>query len=126
MQKHLTSYGHTVDKTTALGIVEIEGNKFMKIWKTVFATAVTFMAASTIAEARKNTLDYTCHQARAIVQDHGSILMSTGRYTFDRFVANRSYCPMGDYVKRAKAPTRDRRYCNIGFVCTMDNPYDFK
>lgn len=97
----------------------------MKIWKTAFATIAIIGATVTIAEARKNTLNYTCHQARALVHSHGTILLSTGRYTFDRFVANRSYCALGDYVKRAYAPTRDRNMCEIGYVCTPDNPYDF-
>ena len=96
----------------------------MKIWKTAFAATAIMVAAISVAEARPSTLNYTCSQAKALVRDHGTILMSTGGHTYDRFVYNRSFCPNGDYIKRATAPTRDRRSCSLGYVCTMDNPYD--
>ncbi len=80
--------------------------------------------AMPVAEARVNTVNLSCRQAQDIVHSRGAIVMSTGRNTYDRFVADRSYCPFGDYVKRAYVPTRDRRSCDIGFICTPDSPLD--
>ncbi len=77
-----------------------------------------------VAEARINTINLYCDQAQDLVYSRGGIVLSTGRNTYDRFVADRSFCPSGDYVKRAYVPTRDRRSCKIGYICTADNPYE--
>ena len=96
----------------------------MTIWKSAIAATAMLAASMTIAEARKSTLNYTCQQARELVQTNGTILLSTGRHTFDRFVSRRSFCPLGDYIEIAYVPTQNRRSCKIGYTCTMDNPLE--
>ena len=106
------------------GQLNIEEHLIMKIWKLAFVTTAMIATTITVAEARKSTLSYTCHQAQNLVHSRGTILMSTGGHSYERFVSNRSFCPFGDYVKRAYAPTRDRRSCQVGYTCTMDNPFE--
>jgi hypothetical protein len=97
----------------------------MNYIRTALATAaVTFTIAVPLAEARINTTTLTCHQAQDLVYSRGGIVLSTGRNTYDRYVANRSFCPIGDYTERAYVRTRDRRSCNIGYTCTVDNPWE--
>jgi hypothetical protein len=96
----------------------------MNILKTALIAATITVSMMPVAEARINTLDLTCNQARSLVYSRGGIVLSTGRHTFDRFVADRSFCPDGDYTKRAYVPTLDRRSCKIGYTCTSDNPYE--
>ncbi len=76
------------------------------------------------AQARQNTTRMSCRQAQDLVYSRGAIVLSTGRTTYDRFVASRAFCSPGDYIKRAYARTRDRRSCPIGYTCTMDNPWE--
>ncbi len=85
-----------------------------------FATSI----AVPIAEARKNTTRLSCAQAQNLVDSRGAIVLSTGRNTYDRFVANRSFCPIGDYTEPAYVRTRNRNSCNIGYTCTVDNPWE--
>ncbi len=89
-----------------------------------FAVCAILLAAITVAQARPNTLSMTCSQARSLVRSHGSILLNTGRHTYDRYVASVAFCPSGDYAKSAYVPTHDRKSCRIGYTCTMDNPLD--
>jgi len=96
----------------------------MNMLKSALAAMAISVTMVPLAEARINTLDLTCNQARDLVYSRGAIVLSTGRHTFDRFVADRSFCPGGDYTKRAYVPTLDRRSCNIGYTCTPDNPYE--
>lgn len=97
----------------------------MNILKTaVAASALAISIAVPIAEARVNTTNLTCRQAQDLVYSRGGIVLSTGRNTYDRFVADRSFCPNGDYTKPAYVRTRDRRSCNIGYTCTVDSPWD--
>ncbi len=95
-------------------------------------TSIATLAISTMlipmlvssAQARQNTTRMSCRQAKDLVYSRGAIVLSTGRNTYDRFVASRAFCPPGDYIKRAFARTRDRRSCPIGYTCTMDNPWE--
>jgi hypothetical protein len=52
--------------------------------------AAFFLAALSAAVARQSTLSMTCNQAIALVATSGAIVLSTGRHTFDRFVAGGS------------------------------------
>ncbi len=88
------------------------------------AVCAILLAGLTVAQARPNTLNMTCSQARALVRSQGSILLSTGRHTYDRYVVSVGFCPAGDYAKSAYVQTRDRRSCRIGYTCTMDNPLE--
>jgi hypothetical protein len=81
-------------------------------------TALALVAAGTsLAGARPNTLTMSCDEAIALVQRAGAIVLSTGRYTYDRFVAHNGFCIPGQDVRRAMAPTEDTRYCTIGYTC---------
>ncbi len=92
---------------------------FLKI--TISTLAIASTLAVPLAEARINTTRLSCIKAKNVVQSHGTIVLSTGRYTYDRYVANHSYCETGDIAVRAYVRTRDRESCSIGFTC---QPYE--
>jgi hypothetical protein len=82
---------------------------------------VSLLASISLAEARESTLNMTCNQAAALVAARGAVVLSTGKYTFERFVATDSYCMLGEYGVRAWAPTRDGK-CRLGFRCQHGRP----
>jgi hypothetical protein len=84
---------------------------------------VSFLLAVSVAEARPSTLDMSCNQAQELVASRGAVVLSTGRYTFNRFVASHAYCLFGEHAERASAPTRDRRSCPLGYVCKSGSPF---
>ncbi len=97
----------------------------MKVLTTALVTAaIATSIAVPIAEARINTTRLSCAQAQDLVYSRGSIVLSTGRNTYDRFVADRSFCPIGDYTKPAYVRTRNHHACNIGYTCTVDSPWE--
>src|SRR3712207_8809967 len=69
----------------------------------------TTLFRSSLAEARPSTLAMTCREAAALVAQSGAIVLSTGKHTYDRFVANAGFCPHDDWADSAWAPTRDGR-----------------
>ena len=71
---------------------------------------------------RPNTLSMTCAQARGLVASTGSIVLSTGVHTFDKYVASPGYCEFGEYAYSASVPTRDTRSCPIGYRCDTNPP----
>lgn len=91
-------------------------------FKAIFAIAtLASMTAVPMSEARINTRNLSCTNAKNLVQDRGIIVLSTGRNTYDRYVANQSYCDTGDVGVRRYVPTGDSNSCFIGYTC---EPYE--
>jgi hypothetical protein len=76
----------------------------------------------TAAQARPNAPAMTCDQARALVKSSGAVVLSTGQYTYDRFVATPGYCLPGEIADRTWIQTGDTDQCPIGFVCKIRPP----
>lgn len=72
---------------------------------------------------RPDTRAMTCAQVQAMIEQRGAVLLSTGEYTFDRYVANRSFCPHGEVAGNNWVPTKDKRRC-LARSCV--NPRAFK
>jgi hypothetical protein len=81
-----------------------------------YAVAAT-LAAVSLASARPNTTTMSCAEAAATVTRAGAITLSTGPYTYDRFVASVQYCQLRQQTEPAYAPTRDSAQCQVGFRC---------
>ncbi|UUP16065.1 hypothetical protein [Nitratireductor thuwali] len=88
--------------------------------------ALVLMSLSGVktAEARPDTRAMTCGQAAALVRQSGAIVLSTGRVTYDRFVANERHCPVYEVAERAYVPTRDAAQCFVGYRCVIDRDRD--
>ncbi len=88
-----------------------------KSFKIASLAAVLAACAVQVAHARPDTRTMTCSQAQQLVQRHGSVVMSTGRHTFGRFVSHGRFCYLGEAPFREYVPTRDNRNCPIGYEC---------
>ena len=84
--------------------------------KLLLSAAFSLLAASATAQ-RPSTLAMSCAQAAGLVASAGSVVLSTGRHTFDRFVAGPGYCFLGEYAWPATAPTIDAPSCRLGYTC---------
>ncbi|HZH12209.1 MAG TPA: hypothetical protein VEZ24_17805 [Microvirga sp.] len=84
-----------------------------------FALALAFVACGSGAEAqqRLSTQSLTCGQAQQVILSRGAAVLSTGAYTYDRFVRNRSFCEFNESIELALVPTRDTPQCPIGYRC---------
>jgi hypothetical protein len=69
------------------------------------------------AAARPDTRIMTCEQARAFVREKGAVIMSTGQYTYERFVSGYGYCDRGEETWLQVAPTKDNPKCRVGYIC---------
>ena len=72
--------------------------------------------------ARPSTLTMSCRQAQSLVANRGAVVLSTGRHTYDRFVAGPGYCATAEWAQSATAPTRDSPSCPLGYTCTTAPP----
>jgi hypothetical protein len=85
--------------------------------KAALSFVIAILAASSIAEARPNATTMTCAEAAATVSRAGAIVLSTGEFTYDRFVADISHCMLRQTTGPGIAPTRDNPRCQVGFIC---------
>jgi hypothetical protein len=92
----------------------------------VVAAGVTAGAiADAAAQGRPSTLGMTCAQAQAIVRSRGAIVLTTGQFTFDRFVANQNFCNFEEETIPTWAPTRDAPQCMVGYRCEQRRSFPF-
>ena len=85
--------------------------------KLVFALAFSAMATGAQSQQRPFTPGLSCGQAQQIVASRGAAVLSTGTYTYDRFVRDRSFCEINEYTEPAWVPARDTPQCFIGYRC---------
>ncbi|MBA5778173.1 hypothetical protein H2509_13670 [Stappia sp. F7233] len=74
-------------------------------------------AVSDPAHARPDTRQMTCAQAQALVKKQGAVVMSTGQYTYNRFVSTLRYCDRSQQLAPLYAPTRDTPQCFVAYYC---------
>ena len=85
-----------------------------KLFLSVVAVTLT---TTSIAAARPNTTTMTCAQAAATVSSAGAITLSTGKNTYERYVASISHCMPRQSTEAGIAPTRDNPRCQVGLLC---------
>jgi hypothetical protein len=80
------------------------------------------LTASSAAAQRPDLRNMSCGQAQALLQSRGAVVMSTGRHTYDRFVAHAGYCIHGEITRQAWVATGDNPRCVLGFRCEIPFP----
>jgi len=88
--------------------------------KVAFVLAFFACAPGVQAQQRPSTPNLTCGQAQQIVLSRGAAVLSTGAYTYDRYVRDRSFCEFNEGIEPAFVPTRDTPQCPIGYRCRSD------
>ena len=85
--------------------------------RSLFMILTALLAGTSIAQARPSTLSMSCGEAAATVADTGAIVLTTGQFTYNRFVAHAGFCLPGERVVPALAPTFDTEDCPLGYTC---------
>lgn len=85
--------------------------------KMALVLALMATASSAQAQQRPSTLSMNCNQARQLVFARGAMVLSTGTYTYERFVRDRSFCEINETIEPMWAPTRDTPQCPVGYRC---------
>ena len=85
----------------------------------ILSVLVATLAALSTAAARPDATRMTCAEAAATVAGAGDIVVSTGQYTYQRFVASGQFCGRHGVPEPGYSPTRDSPNCRIGYVCVV-------
>ncbi len=73
---------------------------------------------------RPNSTTMTCAQVQSMISQRGAVVLSTGQYTFDRYVANRNACQHGEFLRRDYVPTRDAKKCQVQRCANRSRIFD--
>ncbi|MHA7774933.1 hypothetical protein [Roseibium sp. M-1] len=101
----------------------------MSSFSNKLARAVLFGFASVLvttgpAAARPNSNAMTCAQVQSMINQNGAVVLSTGQYTFDRYVSNTNFCQHGQITRWDYVPTKDARKCRVS-RCIDPQPWRF-
>ena len=81
-----------------------------------FALALSLPAATALAQ-RPQSPGMTCRQAAGLVSARGAVVLGTGGHTYDRYVRDRSFCEITEFIEPAFAPAADNPQCFVGYRC---------
>lgn len=103
-------------------------SKLARLNATVLIATGLLAAAALPASAagRPDTRAMTCQGAQNFIRQHGAVVMTTGRYTYDRIVSSQGYCDGDEETALKIAPTRDNPKCRVGYYCRariIDEPF---
>jgi hypothetical protein len=70
-----------------------------------------------LAQARPDARRLSCEQARSVVLAYGAVVMSTGTYTYDRYVSGAQFCIRSQVTVPAWISTADNGQCFVGYLC---------
>ena len=86
------------------------------------AAAVTVGAVGA-ASARPDTRSMTCAQTHELIVRNGAIVLTTGRHTYDRYVASARFCSLPDVPTLTSVQTRDTRQCPVYNCQRAEDPF---
>ena len=90
----------------------------LTITSVLAAVAAVAVATSVSAQPRPNTTTVACSAIASLVKARGAVVLTTGPNSYDRFVADGSFCDRGQGVEPAFERAADTAQCFIGYRCT--------
>lgn len=81
------------------------------------AAALAAPASQALAQARPYAPGLSCRALVGIVASRGAVVVSTSQTTYDRYVANRSFCYPTQVTRPAWVVAADTPQCFIGYTC---------
>jgi hypothetical protein len=81
------------------------------------AILILLLAIADVAYARPDARTMTCEQVKALIRQSGSVVVTTGEHTYERFVSGKAHCETSTVLRRAWTTTNDARKCLVGFIC---------
>jgi hypothetical protein len=84
-----------------------------------FVLALALLASVSDARAQQRPFapSLPCRQVQQIVSANGAVVISTGQFTYDRYVSGAGFCQINESIEPAWIATRDTPQCPVGYLC---------
>jgi hypothetical protein len=95
-----------------------------KTLKSLVFTVGLLSAAAAAAQGRPDSRTMSCQQVQAFIANQGAVVLTTGRYTYDRYVRNTGQCfSTGEIAVIARIAAADNPACRV-YRCEAIDPED--
>ena len=81
------------------------------------AIAGAIVATQAGAQSRPDARNMSCGELQDLVSRSGQIVVTTGQFTYQRFVAHRGYCDFFETARQDYVETLDTGSCPISYIC---------
>ena len=80
---------------------------------TTAIAALSVLATASAGFARPDARAMTCGQTQALIEQQRAVVITTGRHTYERFVAYNGYCYHPEVPRITFISTRDNNRCPV-------------
>lgn len=88
------------------------------------AIMMAAMIAGAAAQGRPDSRAMSCAQVQDLIAGNGAVVLTTGQFTYDRYVVSRQFCSHPYVPVLASVQTRDTAQCPV-YRCGNDLfPFD--
>jgi len=87
------------------------------------AFAGSLIGSVAMAQEGPNLRTMQCSEAQSMVKTKGAVVLSSGAYTYNRYVKDAAFCGEDMYLRPAWARTQNTKSCFVGYTCS-DNTND--
>jgi hypothetical protein len=77
----------------------------------ISSVLLAVLSTPILAQGRPDARQMSCDQVQSLIQQAGAAVLTTGRHTYDRYVAHGGFCTTGDRAVVDTVPTRDTSQC---------------
>lgn len=104
---------------TALNLrqLRVGGKMKQNFCKAVLCVALVGSSMQVFAQARPDARKMTCAAIQNLIKKEGSVVFTTGQYTWDTYVADGRYCSRRQRIAPAKIPSADKKKCVVYYQC---------
>lgn len=78
----------------------------------LFATML-LAAVPAVAQHRVDARQLDCDSIRALIAERGAVVLTTGQFTYDRYVVDGRYCFSPDVARFSTIPSADTDQCPV-------------
>ena len=95
----------------------------------LLALCLSLVSMEAYAISRYNSTSMGCNEVKATVRSEGAVILrwrsknNPNLPRYGRFVANNSYCRLGERAERSYVPSADRNSCPV-LECKYYDPHD--
>lgn len=82
----------------------------------VGVSALAVLSTATASLARPDARKMSCHQTRALINEEGAVVITTGANTYERFVSSNRFCFHPEVRHVTYISTKDTSQCPV-FHC---------
>ena len=87
---------------------------------TIAVALLGALSSPLLAQGRPDARQMTCGQVQDLIDRRGAVVLTTGRHTYDRYVAAGQFCSIGETSTMATIATRDTNQCRV-YRCRIED-----